>query len=331
MYLSPDSASRSAVGVEHGPPKALAAPKPTSSSNTMPDVRRPLRRSHWHDRREGCIRVLRVVGCQPNVGLVGIGSTERSMFRAVIPIVFLPTNASFGLAILPPTSCTGKLEHLTLRSSPSLVSESGPTGVRSSALEPTGASQPASKSPEALAMITSAVTAQVDVDTVGVPEVEAGAADCRLYASATHHFAHRRLHSGEEQLNVLARKLALQLCEHLRPRLRDKRKGRVSETIHRRHWAGHLPTHHGRSGRAARTSPSPPRGELGNRFAVLVCTKPHTEHRWRPAVWTLWCQRWRQPLFGQKRWSERRRKNSSPRSSQARAALSTSSARPLPC
>jgi len=32
VYLSPCAARRSAVGVLHGPPKALDAPKPTSSS-----------------------------------------------------------------------------------------------------------------------------------------------------------------------------------------------------------------------------------------------------------------------------------------------------------
>ena len=35
LYLSPFAASRSAVGVAHGPPKALEAPKPTSSSRMM--------------------------------------------------------------------------------------------------------------------------------------------------------------------------------------------------------------------------------------------------------------------------------------------------------
>src|SRR4051795_12216062 len=35
LYRNPPAARRSAVGVWHGPPKALEAPKPTSSSNTM--------------------------------------------------------------------------------------------------------------------------------------------------------------------------------------------------------------------------------------------------------------------------------------------------------
>jgi hypothetical protein len=34
VYLSPPAASRSAVGIRQGPPKALEAPKPTSSSST---------------------------------------------------------------------------------------------------------------------------------------------------------------------------------------------------------------------------------------------------------------------------------------------------------
>src|SRR4051794_35638265 len=35
LYLKPLAASRSAVGVWHGPPNALEAPKPTSSSRTI--------------------------------------------------------------------------------------------------------------------------------------------------------------------------------------------------------------------------------------------------------------------------------------------------------
>ena len=34
LYRNPRAASRSAVGVWHGPPNALEAPKPTSSSRT---------------------------------------------------------------------------------------------------------------------------------------------------------------------------------------------------------------------------------------------------------------------------------------------------------
>ena len=35
LYFSPSAARRSTVGVSHGPPKALEAPKPTSSIRTI--------------------------------------------------------------------------------------------------------------------------------------------------------------------------------------------------------------------------------------------------------------------------------------------------------
>ncbi len=35
LYLRPPAASRSAIGVRHGPPNVPAAPKPTSSSSTI--------------------------------------------------------------------------------------------------------------------------------------------------------------------------------------------------------------------------------------------------------------------------------------------------------
>ena len=41
LYFSPPAASRSAVGVRHGPPKALDAPNPTSSSRTTSTLGAP--------------------------------------------------------------------------------------------------------------------------------------------------------------------------------------------------------------------------------------------------------------------------------------------------
>ena len=41
LYFSPPAASRSAVGVWHGPPKALEAPNPTSSSSTTSTLGAP--------------------------------------------------------------------------------------------------------------------------------------------------------------------------------------------------------------------------------------------------------------------------------------------------
>jgi hypothetical protein len=41
VYRRPWLASRSAVGIRHGPPKALEAPKPTSSSSTISTLGAP--------------------------------------------------------------------------------------------------------------------------------------------------------------------------------------------------------------------------------------------------------------------------------------------------
>ena len=41
LYFSPPAASRSAVGVWHGPPNALDAPKPTSSIRTTSTLGAP--------------------------------------------------------------------------------------------------------------------------------------------------------------------------------------------------------------------------------------------------------------------------------------------------
>src|SRR4026207_1741170 len=43
LYVRPPAASRSAVGVLHGPPKALDAPQPTSSRSTTRTVGAPAR------------------------------------------------------------------------------------------------------------------------------------------------------------------------------------------------------------------------------------------------------------------------------------------------
>jgi hypothetical protein len=43
VYFKPFAARRSAVGVLHGPPKALEAPKPTSSRSTISTFGAPFR------------------------------------------------------------------------------------------------------------------------------------------------------------------------------------------------------------------------------------------------------------------------------------------------
>ena len=61
LYFRPFAASRSAVGVAHGPPKALDAAKPTSSSKMTSTFGRAGRRPQRLDRRERRVRVLGVV------------------------------------------------------------------------------------------------------------------------------------------------------------------------------------------------------------------------------------------------------------------------------
>ena len=61
LYRSPPAASRSAVGVWHGPPNALDAPKPDVVEQDDQHVRRALGRQQRLDRRERRVRVLGVV------------------------------------------------------------------------------------------------------------------------------------------------------------------------------------------------------------------------------------------------------------------------------
>ena len=59
------------VGVAHGPPNALDAPKPTSSSRTIEHVGRAGRRAQRLDRRELRVRVLRVLVDRSVIGPIG--------------------------------------------------------------------------------------------------------------------------------------------------------------------------------------------------------------------------------------------------------------------
>src|SRR6266576_7052344 len=82
LYLSPFSASRSAVGVRHCPPNALEAPKPTSSSRTTRTFGAPI------GGRSGLIGGNFVLGSlasyvvRPTGLRSGIGSTSRPMTGA---------------------------------------------------------------------------------------------------------------------------------------------------------------------------------------------------------------------------------------------------------
>ena len=73
LYLSPFAARRSAVGVWIGPPKADEAPKPAVVDENDQHVGRALGRPQRHDRRILRIRVLGIVGRQPDMVDVGDG------------------------------------------------------------------------------------------------------------------------------------------------------------------------------------------------------------------------------------------------------------------
>src|SRR5262249_47695622 len=76
LYLSPFAASRSAVGVEHGPPKALDAAKPTSSSSTISTFGAPA------GGRSGSIGANVAVGSFAS-RIVGPGSSRSGIGRIV--------------------------------------------------------------------------------------------------------------------------------------------------------------------------------------------------------------------------------------------------------
>ncbi len=62
LNLRPSEARSSAVGVLHGPPKALEEPKPASSIKTMQDVGRTFGRPQRRDRRVLGVGILGVIG-----------------------------------------------------------------------------------------------------------------------------------------------------------------------------------------------------------------------------------------------------------------------------
>src|SRR6478609_866262 len=77
LYLRPFAASRSAVGVAHGPPKALDAANPTSSSSTTSTLGAPAGgRSGWIGGNVTSAS-LASSGSSPSYGRFGIGSTLR--------------------------------------------------------------------------------------------------------------------------------------------------------------------------------------------------------------------------------------------------------------
>src|SRR5690242_21863805 len=88
LYFRPFPARRSAVGVAHGPPNALEAPKPTSSSRTTSTFGAP------SGGRSGSIGgnvasgSLASRGGSPSYGLSGIGRASRELWS--VTLYFLP-------------------------------------------------------------------------------------------------------------------------------------------------------------------------------------------------------------------------------------------------
>src|SRR4051794_21557263 len=77
LYLRPSPASRSAVGVAHGPPNALDAAKPTSSSKTTSTLGAPAGGCSDSIAGNDASGSLASIGSSPSYGRSGIGRTSR--------------------------------------------------------------------------------------------------------------------------------------------------------------------------------------------------------------------------------------------------------------
>src|SRR3954452_24742083 len=77
LYVKPLPASRSAVGVAHGPPNALDAPKPTSSSKTTSTWGAPAGGRSGSIAGNDASGSLASYGSVPSNGLSGIGRASR--------------------------------------------------------------------------------------------------------------------------------------------------------------------------------------------------------------------------------------------------------------
>src|SRR6476661_416542 len=77
LYLRPFPARRSAVGVAHGPPNALEAAKPTSSSRTTSTFGAPAGGRSGSIGGNVASGSLASRGSSPSYGLSGIGRTSR--------------------------------------------------------------------------------------------------------------------------------------------------------------------------------------------------------------------------------------------------------------
>src|SRR5205085_2013212 len=90
LYLRPLSASRSAVGVAHGPPNALEAPKPTSSSRTTRTFGAPSGGRSGSIGGKVASGSLASRGSSPSYGLSGIGRTSRELWSVPLHSLSVP-------------------------------------------------------------------------------------------------------------------------------------------------------------------------------------------------------------------------------------------------
>src|SRR6476646_4246808 len=84
LYLRPFPARRSAVGVAHGPPNALEAAKPTSSSKMTSTFGAPAGGSSGSIGENVASGSLASRGSAPSYGLSGIGRTSRELWSVIL-------------------------------------------------------------------------------------------------------------------------------------------------------------------------------------------------------------------------------------------------------
>src|SRR3954462_1667066 len=101
LYVRPFAASRSAVGVTHGPPNALEAAKPTSSSRTTSTLGAPAGGCSDSIAGNDASGSLASSGSSPSYGRSGIGRTSRwtersSLIRRRSSRCSAPYGVSFG-------------------------------------------------------------------------------------------------------------------------------------------------------------------------------------------------------------------------------------------
>jgi hypothetical protein len=78
LYRNPPAASRSAVGVRHGPPNVLDAPNPTSSSSTISTFGAPSGGSNGSIGGKVVSGSFASYVVNPGAGRSGIGNTTRA-------------------------------------------------------------------------------------------------------------------------------------------------------------------------------------------------------------------------------------------------------------